>query len=361
MVNAWPRSHERARGRARVASVALLVFLVASACSSDSKPRVSTTTTSTTATTVATTTTAPVTCTGFGGLDQSVGAEKRTGQASPLLSNVQVQASDCVDEVAFDFAGGTPGWTVTFAAPPFTRDPSDQPATVPGAAFLRVTLRPASGVDLSSAEVRQVYDGPTSMTPPAPSGLASVVELGDFEGVVTWVIGLPDRRPFEVVQREEQIVIRVAAAAPRLPRCELAGAPVTVGLPAGWYAELSDRWACQYLHSSPFVVHPATNDFRWLVTAQVSDVSAAEVLRRMRASDDAIEAKETTVAGFPATRLDVTASGGGLFPDGWRYRMYVLDTGARATTFTGAAAAPGPGVATGAAALDGVIALVTRR
>jgi len=360
MVNAGLRSHTPARARRRRwgALTSLLVLLVAPACSSDSE-RSTTTTTSTTAAT--TTTAAPATCNAFGGFDQSVGAAKPGDRPVALLSNVQVQASDCVDEVAFDFAGGTPGWTVAYVDPPFTLDPSDRPAVVAGNAFLRVTLRPASGVDLSASEPHQLYDGPTSMTPPLPSGIESVVELGDFEAVTTWVVGLPERRPFEVVQRDEQIVVRLAAPTPRVARCELPNAPLTLGLPAGWYAELSDRWACQYLHSSPFVVHPATNDFRWLVTAQVADVAAAEVLGRMRSGDDRIASTSTTVGGLPATRLDVTAGGSGLFPDGWRYRMYVVDTGANATTFTSAAAAPGPGVATSLAAVDGIVALVARR
>jgi hypothetical protein len=188
------------------------------------------------------------------------------------------------------------------------------------------------------------------------------VQLGDFEAVSTWVIGLPERRPFEVARREEQIVVRVASPAPRPTRCELTGSPLTIGLPAGWYAEMSDRWTCQYLHPEPFIVHPATNDFRWLVTAQVADVGAAEVLARMRSgTDEDVTSTATRVGGRRATRLDVTASGEGFLPARWRYRMYVVDTGARATTFMGAAAEPGPGAAANASALDSVVELVASR
>jgi hypothetical protein len=348
--------------RAGRAAIVLVTLLTAAACSSGAGPRDATSSTTTSTTEATTTTAAPAPCTTFGGLDASVGRARPVDQSVSLLSNVQVQASDCVDEVAFDFAGGTPGWTVTYVDPPFTLDPSDLPAEVPGKAFLRVTLRPASGVDLSSPEPRQIYDGPTAMTPPAPSEVESVVRLGDFEAVSTWVIGLPEARPFEITQREEQIVVRIAAPAARSVRCDLAGSPLTVGLPAGWYAELSDRWACQYLHPAPFIIHPGTNDFRWLVTAYVADVNAAEVVARMRASgDERITTTATTVGRRPATRLDVTASGEGMLPAGWRYRMYVVDTGARATVFLGESAGPGPRVEANAGALDSVVALAAPR
>jgi hypothetical protein len=350
-----------ARSTVRWARTAVIVVtvLAASACSSDSEPRDATPTTTTTA---PPSTTAPTSCGPFGGLDQSVGVARLVERSAALLSNVQIQASGCVDEVAFDFTGGTPSWTVAYVDPPFTLDPSDRPADVPGKAFLRVTLRPASGVDLTLPDAHQTYDGPTTMTPPAPSAVESVVQLGDFEAVSTWVIGLPEKRPFEVTLSEEQVVVRVASPAPRPTRCELAGSQLTVGLPAGWYAELSDRWTCQYLHPEPFIVHPATNDFRWLVTAQVADVGAAEVMARMRSgTDEDVASTATTVAGLPATRLDLTASGEGLLPARWGYRMYVVDTGARATTFMGAAAEPGPGIAANASALDSVVELVESR
>jgi hypothetical protein len=346
--------------RTLLAGAALVLVLTAAACSSDEEPRAATTTTSSTVAT--TTTAAPVSCDTFGGFDESVGQAKLLDRPAALLSNVQIQASECVDEVSFDFAGGTPSWTAAYVDPPFTLDPSDRPADVPGKAFLRITLRPASGVDLTSSEPQQIYDGPTTMTPPPPSGIASVVQLGDFEAVTTWVIGLPERRPFEIAWREEQVVVRIAAPRVRAARCELTGSPLTIGLPAGWYAELSDRWTCQYLHPDPFVVHPSTNDFRWLVTVQVADVGAGEVLARVRSGEDEqVISTATTVGGLPATRLDVTASGDGFLPEGWRYRMYVVDTGGRATTFMGAAAEPGPGTEGNANALDSVVALAERR
>jgi hypothetical protein len=277
-----------------------------------------------------------------------------------LLRNVQVQASGCVDEVSFLFNGGMPGWSVAYADPPFTEDPSGEPVTVEGAAHLAIRLEPASGVDLSQAQPVQTYSGPSSVQPAAPSEVAEVRRLGDFEAVTTWVIGLPERRPFEVVVRAEQLVVRVLAPAPRDTRCQLADAGVTVGYPADWYAELSDSWACTYFDPQPFAVYPQTDDIRWVATVQAADVGAAEVVARMESSDAEVTKTETQVGPFGATVLDVIESGNGERPAGDRFRMYVVDTGARALTIGGAAAPPGAQADANQAAVDEIASLVRR-
>ena len=276
-----------------------------------------------------------------------------------LLRNVQVQASACVDEVAFLFMGGTPGWSAAYRSGPLTEDPSGRPVAVAGSAHLVIGFRPAAGADLSADQPVTVYDGPTAMRPAAPSGVAAVTRLGDFEGVATWAIGLSDRRPFEVVARGEQLVVRLAPATPRSTRCSVADAGASIGYPPGWYAELSERWACRYFDPEPFVIHPATDATSWTVTVAAADVPAAEVVSRMESGEGAtVSTKKATVAGLPATVLDVTSSGQGLYPAGYQYRMYVVDTGAHALTIAGAAAPPGPRTVRNQAGVDRIAGLV---
>ena len=305
-----------------------------------------------------TTTSPPATvavCPRFG----STGATSAAGTTgTALLRNVQIQASGCVDEVSFLFWKGTPAWSAGYQDGPLTLDPSGQPAAVSGEAHLVIRFEHASGVDLSVNPPQPAYDGPTAMTPGSPSAVEQVSRLGDFEGVLTWAVGLPDRRPFEVVARADQIVVRLAAPAPRPTSCVSPGSGVRVGYPGGWYAELSDRWACRYFDPAPFVVHPATDDFTWAVTAAADDASAATVVSRA-STGGSTRSHQTRVAGRPATVLDVTTTGAGLHPAGWEYRMYVVDTTPNAFVVSGTAAPPGFQAQRNRAAVDRIAGMLT--
>ena len=182
--------------------------------------------------------------------------------------------------------------------------------------------------------------------------------IGDFEAVTSWAIGLPDARPFEVVARGEQLVVRLAAPAPRATRCLLPGTDVTIAYPGEWYAELSERWTCRYLDPEPFVVHPATDDIAWAVTAGLADVDADAVLDRMASESSTTE--PTTVADLPATIVEVTSDGTGLLPAGFVHRTYVIDAGPRAITIASNAAPPGPQLDARLAAVDRIASMVER-
>jgi hypothetical protein len=71
-----------------------------------------------------------------------------------------------------------------------------RPVKVEGNAFLLVSFQ-AIGVDLSSEQPVEVYTGPKRITPDGPV-LKEAVHLGDFEGQVTWGLGLADRTCFVV-------------------------------------------------------------------------------------------------------------------------------------------------------------------
>lgn len=112
-----------------------------------------------------------------------------------LLKDVRAAAHEGFDRVVFEFevpSGGTgaiPRYSLRPATPPFTKDPSDEPMTVSGSAFLALNLQGASGVDLTQENYRQVYTGPKELKP----GLVVLEELeeqGDFEATINWVFGL---------------------------------------------------------------------------------------------------------------------------------------------------------------------------
>jgi hypothetical protein len=71
-----------------------------------------------------------------------------------------------------------------------------RPVDVEGNAFLLVSFQ-AIGVDLSEEQPVEVYTGPKRFTPDLPV-VKEAVWLGDFEGQVTWGLGLAERTCFVV-------------------------------------------------------------------------------------------------------------------------------------------------------------------
>jgi hypothetical protein len=121
-----------------------------------------------------------------------------TAQAS-LLTGVKELGDDCVDHVVFDFTGkGTdpPGYSVTYGTAPFVGDASGAPIAVAGSAFVVVKVKPGYGYDFATG--KQTYNGPRSVQVGHTNHVRAIVETGDFEGVLTWVIGLDTKRAFSV-------------------------------------------------------------------------------------------------------------------------------------------------------------------
>jgi hypothetical protein len=111
------------------------------------------------------------------------------------LTDVRVGAHNGFDRVVFQFEepdpnpagnGGIPRFQIKTAKPPFTEDPSDLPIDVEGDAFARIIFQGASGYDFDG---NATYDGPRRLTPGFGT-LAQVVEGGDFEATMTWILGL---------------------------------------------------------------------------------------------------------------------------------------------------------------------------
>jgi hypothetical protein len=65
---------------------------------------------------------------------------------------------------------------------------------VGGSAFVRLRCEPAYGYDFASGEA--TYTGPKQITPTGTQHVKELVQTGDFEGVLSWVIGLDGKRPF---------------------------------------------------------------------------------------------------------------------------------------------------------------------
>jgi hypothetical protein len=119
--------------------------------------------------------------------------------SASLLTNVEELGDKCVDHVIFDFtAKGTnpPGYTITYGTPPFVADGSGAAVPVAGTAFVVVKVKPGYGFDFETGKA--TYKGPKSVPVQNTNHVKAIVETGDFEGVLTWVIGLDAKRPFSV-------------------------------------------------------------------------------------------------------------------------------------------------------------------
>lgn len=114
----------------------------------------------------------------------SVTIAKTTGRAQ--IKDVRVGTHATYDRIIFEFSGGIPQTVIDGVLPPFFADPSNQPLSVAGSAFLKVTMTGASKVGLDGGTS---YAGPTNFTPGFPQ-LVQLKEGGDFEAVSTWYIGL---------------------------------------------------------------------------------------------------------------------------------------------------------------------------
>jgi hypothetical protein len=152
----------------------------------DDAPSARTTTSrSTTSTTASTTTTA------FAGSTSPTSVASHAS-ATALLAGVRVEDG----LVTFVFRGDAPGVDAKYVEPPITEDASGKTVDVDGNAFLSIRMEPASAVDLSSGEPKETYTGPDRIKGQGP--VTEIVETGDFEANLTWVIGLDAMRPYRV-------------------------------------------------------------------------------------------------------------------------------------------------------------------
>lgn len=163
-----------------VAAVALLAL---GACNrGDDDPAIETTGTTTSTfspTTVAPEATPPV----------SVPATRERA----YLTAVRVDTKeDGGSRVVFEFDPALPGYEVDFIERPVTMDGSGDEVEVAGEAVLKITMENAAQARFEGEKVIPTYTGPRRLQPAgtATGAVVEVVEAGDFEGLVNWVVGL---------------------------------------------------------------------------------------------------------------------------------------------------------------------------
>jgi len=112
--------------------------------------------------------------------------------ATALLAHVTVEPG----LVTFPFRDDVPGIDAKYVQPPITEDASGRTVDVKGSAYLSIRMEPASGVDLSGGAPEETYTGPKRID--GSGAIAEIVQTGDFEANLTWVIGLDHERAYRV-------------------------------------------------------------------------------------------------------------------------------------------------------------------
>jgi hypothetical protein len=129
-------------------------------------------------------------------------------QSAPTLTDVRAGRHTGFDRVVFEFRGAVPEHRIGYV-PQLVQDGSGKPVSVAGTADLEVVFHGANAHE---------DDGTPTISPRRFStGLPAVKEIaqiGDFEAVVTYGIGVDRKRPIKVstLSNPSRLVIDVSTA-----------------------------------------------------------------------------------------------------------------------------------------------------
>ncbi|HEX6312897.1 MAG TPA: hypothetical protein VF152_14885 [Acidimicrobiia bacterium] len=186
-------------GRTGLLAAVFAVALAACGDDGNGSSSGSTTTSASTTSSTTTSTSAPDGCP-FDGATTAVSAPAPADVL--VLGDVRVAGHECFDRVVFEFRDpGAPGYEVSYVPGPIVMDGSGEPVAVEGSAFLQIRMPYATGFDFETSTPS--YTGPTRFTPADTTQVREVVRTGDFEAILTWVVGLDEERPFQVFTLED--------------------------------------------------------------------------------------------------------------------------------------------------------------
>jgi hypothetical protein len=184
-------------------------------------------------------------------------------QPGTYLTLVRVGQHASYDRVVFQFSGRLPAVTVN-RVPAVSADPRGTPVPLAGQSYLHVAFHPASAV--CPQPLGRTWTGPSVLTPYYPQ-LLTVSAAGDFEGYLTFGIGLAARGSYHVytLTGPNRVVIDVShVALGRFP-----GSWDATSWPQYWAMQYSWLNGHQPWLSNPLMVVQAWARGRWPATAAV--------------------------------------------------------------------------------------------
>src|SRR5215218_9633803 len=144
---------------------------------------------------------------------QSAHAPSSNAAAVPTLVGIRAFHRPGVDRVVFELRGGLPARRTATYVDRLISDGRGRSLRIAGRAILQVSMELADAHDAtgSTAPGRLAFALPNVLT---------VVRSGDFEGVVSYGIGLAKRTPFTVSTRTgpSRVVVSIRAGFPTVPR-----------------------------------------------------------------------------------------------------------------------------------------------
>ena len=143
----------------------------------------------------------------------STATSPATATSTALLRSIRVTRGNGVDRVTFQFDGtGRPAASAGYVDRPVA-DGSGAAVAVQGTASIKVRFEPSAMTDLRGERPVTTYTGPDRVTGDSRA-VTEVVKGGDFEGVVTWFVGVRRKAPFRiqvVTSTPSQLTIELAA------------------------------------------------------------------------------------------------------------------------------------------------------
>ena len=98
--------------------------------------------------------------------------------------------------IVFEFDPVVPGYAIDYITRPVTEDGSGKEVQVAGEADLQVRMADAATARVDGEMVVPTYTGPKRVPAVGAGGVAlEAVDVGDFEGQVTWAVGLSAKEP----------------------------------------------------------------------------------------------------------------------------------------------------------------------
>jgi len=119
-----------------------------------------------------------------------VEVRRDNGPIVPVTA-VAMSVEGDVERVTITFDAGLPGYTIGYVDAP-THCGSGEPAAIDGTAWLEIAMTPA----VAHNEEGQPLVGPIAFDATTAKAIQDIEPTCDFEGHVTWVIGVDGRKSF---------------------------------------------------------------------------------------------------------------------------------------------------------------------
>lgn len=267
------------------------------------------------------------------GAGDTADSEVAGAGAPVVITDVRLGAHPGFDRIVFEVAGeGEAGWRIGYTDDPRAQG-SGAPIDVPGDAVLGMTLTNIA-LPGDAPDGVQPWDGPDQQQVPGATTLRALVEDTLYEGQYTFFAGLDAQRPFAVsrLSSPQRIVVDVLAQEGRPPvdlgsRCEHPDG-FAVSYPGSWSTNAGDVLPpCSRFAPEPFTLTAGTDVRTAPIAASVEPVAWSQISAPGPGVEE--ESRSSTIIdGRQGVRVQRTATGEGLWPDGTPITTYAIDLGA---------------------------------